>query len=50
MYLTTVARAKRGVEDFLKEKPRTKYTYEKHKVGILLKHHLENDAEWAGKT
>ena len=38
---------KRGVEDFLKEKPRTKYTYDiTHKVGILLKHHLENDANW----
>jgi len=35
------------VEDFLKEKPRTKYTYDiTHKVGILLKHHLENDANW----
>ncbi|HLE88157.1 MAG TPA: hypothetical protein VI727_10895 [Candidatus Brocadiaceae bacterium] len=35
------------MEDFLKEKPRTKYTYDiTHKVGILLKHHLENDANW----
>lgn len=38
---------KRGVEDFLKEKPGTKYTYDiTHKAGILLKHHLENDANW----
>ena len=38
---------KRGVEDFLKEKPGTKYTYDiTHKVGILLKHHLEKDANW----
>lgn len=35
------------MEDFLKEKPRTKYTYDiTHKVGILLKQHLENDANW----
>lgn len=38
---------KRGVEDFLKEKSETKYTYDiTHKAGILLKHHLANDANW----
>ncbi len=39
---------KRGVEDFLKEKPETKYTYDiTHKAGILLKHHLEDDTNWS---
>ncbi len=38
---------KRGVEDFIKERPGTKYTYDiTHKAGILLKHHLENDSNW----
>src|SRR3972149_12238548 len=45
--LKPVENIKRGVEDFLKEKPGTKYTYDiTHKVGILLKHPLENDANW----
>ena len=35
------------MEDFLKEKPGTKYTYDiTHKAGILLKHQLENDSNW----
>ena len=38
---------KRGVEDFINENPGTKYTYDiTHKAGILLKHQLENDANW----